>query len=251
MEKLNTLGEWHKILGHCKVAVQKNETTGMHILNKEKFGCITCVLGKITQYRNRKTVKKDKQPLDLVHCDVKHHPYGNMKRLRCDHGTEFTNQEFRILPIENKIKQEFSAPYSPHQNGTAERPHKSIIDKAQCLPIESKLPKDMWGYTVNAACYIRNRSKEGIFAGYDNQSPTYLIYFLESLIVKKIRCDKFMENFPNVAEPPKDEQSSDEMTSWWRLDFSKNHFKKIKTNHQVTQVKKEDIQLEKDVNPED
>jgi len=47
--------------------------------------------------------------------------YGRIKSLRCDHGTEFTNNEFRTLLIENKIKQEFSAPHSPHQNGTVER----------------------------------------------------------------------------------------------------------------------------------
>jgi len=248
--------------------VQKLEATvdGMHILSKEKFSCTTCVLGKMTQYRNRKPDKKAKQPLDLVHCDLvgpidpaakggyrysisfiddysgalriylirnksdtvhamkrylaETAPYGNIKRLRCHHGTEFTNQEFRTLLIESKIKHEFSAPYSPHQNGTVERSHKSVFDMARYLLIESKLPKDMWAYAVKAACYIRNRcynpriqktpvemltgrrpniskmnifevrcfayeqekqkldprSKEGIFVGYDDQSPAYLIY---------------------------------------------------------------------------
>jgi transposase InsO family protein len=47
-------------------------------------------------------------------------PFAVVKRLRSDNATEFTNESFENLLIKNKIKHEFSAPYSPHQNGTAE-----------------------------------------------------------------------------------------------------------------------------------
>ncbi|XP_064100742.1 uncharacterized protein LOC135211359 [Macrobrachium nipponense] len=46
--------------------------------------------------------------------------YGVVKRLRCDNGGEFTSSEFKEFLVSNKIKQEFSSPNSPHQNGTAE-----------------------------------------------------------------------------------------------------------------------------------
>lgn len=68
-EAKDTLEEWHKIFGHCKVtSVQKLYAIvdGMHILNKDKFNCTTCVLGKMTQYRNREPEKRAKQPLNLV-----------------------------------------------------------------------------------------------------------------------------------------------------------------------------------------
>ena len=68
-------------------------------------------------------------------------PYGKIKRFRCDNGSEFTSENFRSLLIENHIKQEFSAPYSPHQNGTAERSWRTLFDMTRCLLLESNLPK--------------------------------------------------------------------------------------------------------------
>ena len=48
-------------------------------------------------------------------------PYGKIKRFRSDNGGEFVSNEVKSLLIFNNIRQEFSAPYSPHQNGTVER----------------------------------------------------------------------------------------------------------------------------------
>ena len=52
--------------------------------------------------------------------------------------------------------------------------------------------------------YIENKkkldalSKQGIFLGYDTESPAYLIYFPEQNDVKKNRCVKFTEKFTVV-----------------------------------------------------
>ena len=48
-------------------------------------------------------------------------PYGEVKCIRSDNGGEFISQKFKSLLEKNKIKHEMSAPYSLHQNGTAER----------------------------------------------------------------------------------------------------------------------------------
>ena len=84
-------------------------------------------------------------------------PYGKVKILRCDNGTEYTNSQFRTLLIDNQIKQEFSSPYSPHHNGTAERSHRTVYEMARALLIESKLPQTMWHYAVKTAVHIRDR----------------------------------------------------------------------------------------------
>lgn len=84
-------------------------------------------------------------------------PQGKVKRLRTDNGTEFTNHQFREILLTNKIKQEYSSPYSPHQNGTAERSWRSIFEMTRCLLMNAKLPKNLWAYAVKAAAYIRNR----------------------------------------------------------------------------------------------
>ena len=54
-------------------------------------------------------------------------PYGVVKRLRTDNGTEYDNESYRNLMRKKSIKLEHSAPYSPHQNGTAERSWLAIL----------------------------------------------------------------------------------------------------------------------------
>ena len=176
-------------------------------------------------------------------------PYGKVKRIRSDNGGEFSNKQFRSLLRENTIKYETSCPYSPHQNGSAERAWRSLFEMARCLLLESQLPKELWTYAVMTAAYIRNRcfnarlgktpfealvgkrpdishmhvfgsncyayvqnakklearSKQGIFVGYDRESPAYLIYFPESNKIEQVRCVKF---FPTVNTHKFDEDES-------------------------------------------
>ena len=84
-------------------------------------------------------------------------PYGQVKRIRSDNGTEFTCKEFKGVLVKNQIRHETSAPYSPHQNGTAERGWRTLFEMARCLLLESKLPKNLWTFAVMASAYIRNR----------------------------------------------------------------------------------------------
>jgi len=84
-------------------------------------------------------------------------PYGNVKCIRSDNGTEFTSKAFKSLLGRNRIGHETSAPYSPHQNGTAERHWRTLFEMGRCLLIQAKLAKKLWPYAVMAAAYIRNR----------------------------------------------------------------------------------------------
>ena len=83
-------------------------------------------------------------------------PYGQIKTLRSDNGTEFTCSGFESLLVQNKVRHEFSAPYSPHQNGTVERGWRTVFDMARCMLIEANLPKFLWTYAVYTTVYIRN-----------------------------------------------------------------------------------------------
>ncbi|KAL6461003.1 hypothetical protein MHYP_G00309690 [Metynnis hypsauchen] len=84
-------------------------------------------------------------------------PYGKVKRLRSDNGTEFVSEEYQSLLRDNAIKHERSAPYSPHQNGTAERNWRTVFEMVRCMLIESGLPKELWPYAARTAAVIRNR----------------------------------------------------------------------------------------------
>ena len=84
-------------------------------------------------------------------------PYGNIKRLRTDQGGEYTSKDFRDLMVKNQIKHEMSAPYSSHQNGTAERSWRTLFETARCLLLQAGLPKNLWTYALRTASYTRNR----------------------------------------------------------------------------------------------
>ena len=84
-------------------------------------------------------------------------PYGKVKRMRSDNGGEFISKQFEAETLSNQFKHEFSAPHSPHQNGTAKRNWRTLFEIGRCMLIESKLPKYLWTYAVMAAAYTRNR----------------------------------------------------------------------------------------------
>ena len=166
-------------------------------------------------------------------------PYGEIKCMRSDNGTEYVNKRVREILVKNKIKHEKCSPYSPHQNGTAERHWLTLFNTARCLLIESGIDKSLWHYAVLAANYARNRSfnrrlqitpaeaftgkrpdlsrlhvfgsvcyayvenkgkldarcQEGLFLGYDKESPAYLVLSPDN-VVKKVRCVKFTDRLP-------------------------------------------------------
>ena len=65
--------DWHEILGHCNlndVLALENVVDGMKITGKKEFDCGVCVMGKMTQPRNRKPDKRATKNLELVHCDL-------------------------------------------------------------------------------------------------------------------------------------------------------------------------------------
>lgn len=68
-------------------------------------------------------------------------PYGKILRIRSDYGTEFNGEAYRALLRRNRIRHEMSAPFSPHENGTAENNWRTLFDMARCMLLESHLPK--------------------------------------------------------------------------------------------------------------
>ena len=49
-----------------------------------------------------------------------------------------------------------SAPYSPHQNATAERNWRTLFEMARCMIIENSLLKNSWAYAVTTSAITRN-----------------------------------------------------------------------------------------------
>ena len=80
-----------------------------------------------------------------------------IKRIRCDRGKEFLNEELNSFLHLNGIQQETSAPYTPQQNGNAERYNRTIIEKVRAVILDSGLDKSFWNYAVEYCAYVRNR----------------------------------------------------------------------------------------------
>lgn len=79
-----------------------------------------------------------------------------IKTVRGDNGTEYENNNFADFFAKHGIKHEKSAPYSPQQNGLAERMNRTIIEKVRCMLLESGLSKQFWAEAVLAAVNVIN-----------------------------------------------------------------------------------------------
>lgn len=81
-----------------------------------------------------------------------------IKRLRTDNGGEYKNDKFKQFFKKSGILHETTCPYTPEQNGVAERWNRSIMEKTRCLLHDSGLEKKFWAEAVNCAVYLLNRS---------------------------------------------------------------------------------------------
>lgn len=79
------------------------------------------------------------------------------KVLRTDRGGEYMGNRFINYLEKEGIQYQRTAPYTPQQNGVAERKNRTLIEMARCMVIEANLEKSFWGEAVVMANYIQNR----------------------------------------------------------------------------------------------
>jgi transposase InsO family protein len=58
-----------------------------------------------------------------------------------DNGIEYTSSEFNLYCEEAGIEHQFTAPYTPEQNGVSERRNQYIMKMVRCMLHEKNLPK--------------------------------------------------------------------------------------------------------------
>lgn len=81
-----------------------------------------------------------------------------IKILRSDNGLEYVNKNFSKFLKECGIRHQTTTPYTPQQNGTAERMNRTLIERAKCMMLNANLPKVYWAEAIHTAAYIINRS---------------------------------------------------------------------------------------------
>jgi hypothetical protein len=80
-----------------------------------------------------------------------------IKRLRTDGGGEY--EKWMGIHLKGSgIIHETTAPYSPDQNGVAERANRTIMERVKSIIAEAKLDKRLWMEIADTVVYLKNRS---------------------------------------------------------------------------------------------
>ena len=79
-----------------------------------------------------------------------------MRLGRSDNGGEYRNAEMTLFCRQKMIKQEFTVPYNPEQNGMTERLNRTLVEMTRCMLSESNMDKKYWCEAMMTAVDIRN-----------------------------------------------------------------------------------------------
>ncbi|MCO5602592.1 hypothetical protein L7F22_056726 [Adiantum nelumboides] len=80
-----------------------------------------------------------------------------VQTLRTDRGGEYMSGAFKDFLGKKGIKHQCTMPYTPQQNGVAERKNRSLIEMARCMLKAKSLPHKLWMEAVACATHVLNR----------------------------------------------------------------------------------------------
>ena len=78
--------------------------------------------------------------------------------VRTDNGGEYINNELESYFDSKGIVHQTTVPYTPEQNGKAERLNRTLMEKVRSMMADCDLPAEAWGEAMYTATYLRNRS---------------------------------------------------------------------------------------------
>ena len=123
---------WHRRFSHLHYKALpdvRQMVTGMPEFQVDKEGvCPGCAEGKLKRGPFPSSQSKTSDILQLVHSDIS----------------------------EAGIKRETTTPYTPEQNGVAERKNRTIMEAVRAMLHDQSLPKFLWAEAANIAVYVQN-----------------------------------------------------------------------------------------------
>ena len=99
---------------------------------------------------------------------VTNHYNAKIKIFRSDNGGEYTSHSFKQHLAKHGVIHQTSCPYTPQQNGVAERKNRHLMEVARSMMFHTNVPKRFWGDAVMTACYLINKIPTKIL---QDQSP--------------------------------------------------------------------------------
>ncbi|CAI5720727.1 unnamed protein product [Peronospora effusa] len=120
---------WHARLGHLSTKILK---AAYYIENKSE------VTDRFIEYKDNQLSKK-------------------IKCIRTDNGTEYVNRRFSGVCRKSGIMHQTTVPYSPQQNGLAERVNRTLTEQAKAMLSHMQMDKIWWAEAMNKAVYVTNR----------------------------------------------------------------------------------------------
>ena len=81
-----------------------------------------------------------------------------VKTVRSDRGGEYVNSRLKDFFTTKGIVHQTTAPYTPEQNGAAERLNRTLMERVRAMLRYAQVPAYLWGEAIGAANYVRNCS---------------------------------------------------------------------------------------------
>lgn len=88
-----------------------------------------------------------------------------VKVFRSDNGLEYANSEVESILSKRGIRHHRSVPYTPEQNGSAEREMRTLVEAGRTMIHAAGLSLSLWAEAVNTAVYVLNRTGTSSIVG--------------------------------------------------------------------------------------
>lgn len=132
----------------------------MDVETPSKNRYVLTVIDDYSRYTTLYLIKHKSEVEEKIRSFVKEMEtqYGKTVRIiRSDNGGEYTSKSLSKYYEIKGIRPQYTAPFSPQQNGVAERKNRLLIEMTRCLLLQAKLPKTYWGEAINTANELLNR----------------------------------------------------------------------------------------------
>lgn len=81
-----------------------------------------------------------------------------LRTVRSDNGSEYINAELQDYFKSRGVEHQTTVPYTPQQNGAAERLNRTLMEKVRTMLADADQPPQLWAEAVATANYLRVRS---------------------------------------------------------------------------------------------